>query len=788
MKKFALVIALLGIAYAGFAQLNTTLVSNFDYEMRVNDVWGYVAPDGTEYALVGLQEGVSVVSLQDPAQPEEVAFAPGPSSTWRDMKTWGEHAYTINESDDGLLVMDLSMLPDSMSYYYWSPVIPELDSAQLTTCHNLYIDESGYAYLAGCDVNSGGPIFVDVFSDPGNPIYVGKSDARYAHDVYARDNLLYGSDIYQGSFSIMDVSDKSNPVLLASQETPFQFTHNAWLSDDGNTIFTTDERADAPTAAYDISDYDNIRLLDEFRPGATVGRGVVPHNTHVLNDYLITSHYTDGVVIVDASRPSNMIEVGSYDTYQGGDGGFSGCWGAYPFLPSGLILGSDRDNGLFVLRPDYKRACYLEGLVKNAETGALLSDVEVAIDSDNSNFKTTDLNGAFATGQVTAGTFDVVFSKFGFEDKVMQVDLANGVVTELEVELEPLGRFIVSGQAVADASGNPIANAQVAIVSENITYNTLTDENGQFNLADVVEDNYQVIVGAWGYLHATSTIAQGASEGLSYRLEAGYQDDFALDLGWTVESDASTGIWELGEPIGTGFGQFTFNPGQDFAADIGNSCYVTGNGGGGAGDDDVDDGSTILTSPPMDLTNYNAPILSYYRWFMNGGGNGTPDDQLEIRLSNGTDEVVLETINEPLGLWSSSAFILNDVGLPLTDNMRLIVETGDLGEGHLLEAGLDAFSVIDDMPSNVNETLAAAVQLDVLPNPFTDNARIHLQLPRSVSKVELRIYNILGQLVQQQAVSSTQVVSLGASLTAGTYFVSIAIEGEVIRTEKLIKQ
>ncbi len=788
MKKLLLLSVLLFIGYAGFSQLNTELVSSYDYEMAVNDVWGYVAPDGTEYALVGIQDGVSVVNLADPTQPEEVGFAPGPSSTWRDMKTWGEYAYAINETSDGLLVMDLTMLPDTMSYYYWSPVIEELDSTQLTTCHNLYIDEFGYAYLSGCDVNSGGPIFVDVFSEPGNPIYVGKSDPRYAHDVFARNNLLYGSDIYEGSFSIMDVSDKSNPVLLASQTTPFLFTHNTWLSDDGNTLFTTDERADAPTAAYDISDYDDIKLLDEFRPGNTIGRGVIPHNTHVLNDFLITSHYTDGVVIVDASRPSNLVEVGAYDTWLGGDGGFDGCWGAYPFLPSGLILASDREGGLNVIRADYVRACYLEGVVRHLETGELLSDVEVVIDSDDPNFKVTNLNGAFKTGQVTSGRFDVVLSKFGFQDKLVVVELVNGMVTEIEVELEPVARFNISGQTLAAADGMPIADAQVAIISDDITYFASTNADGQFLLEDIVQDEYEVIVGAWGYLHQTATVMPGASDGLSYNLEVGYQDDFALDLGWTVEGDASTGMWELGDPVGTGFGDFVINPEDDFGADIGNSCYITGNGGGGAGDDDVDDGNTILTSPIMDLSNYNVPVLSYYTWFVTGGGNSESNDQLEVRLTNGTDEVVLETKIAPLPLWSSSTFLLADIDLPLTDKMQIIFETGDPNPGHLVEAGIDAFLVIDDMPSDVNEVLAAQTQINVLPNPFTETAEVIVTLPEGISSAELQVYNILGQLVQTQAITTAQSVTLGNTLAAGTYFVSVAQDGIIIRTEKLIKQ
>ena len=71
----------------------------------------------------------------------------------------------------------------------------------------------------------------------------------------------------------------------------------------------------------------------------------------------------------------------------------------------------------------------------------------------------------------------------------------------------------------------------------------------------------------------------------------------------------------------------------DIDGDLGEECYVTGNGGGNAGSDDIDNGETFLRSPSMDLSNYNQPILSYFTWFFNDGGggmSGPPNDSLII--------------------------------------------------------------------------------------------------------------------------------------------------------------
>lgn len=51
-----------------------------------NDVWGYTDLNTQrEYAIMGLQNGVSVLDITDPQAPEEVGVATGASTTWRDI-------------------------------------------------------------------------------------------------------------------------------------------------------------------------------------------------------------------------------------------------------------------------------------------------------------------------------------------------------------------------------------------------------------------------------------------------------------------------------------------------------------------------------------------------------------------------------------------------------------------------------------------------------------------------------------------------------------------------------
>ncbi|MCB9265276.1 MAG: choice-of-anchor B family protein, partial [Lewinellaceae bacterium] len=414
MKRTLLLLFIAALWQSGNAQLNMTLLSQVNYSQSLNDVWGwYDENSGIEYGIVGLRNGVSIVSLENPEDAQEVAFVPGPSSTWRDIKTWGHFAYVTNETSNGLLVIDMSGLPDNVSYIEWTPNLPNLGT--LSSCHNLYIDEFGYCYLAGCNLNAGGMLILNVDTQTGEPQFVSAGPSVYAHDVYAKSNIMYSSEIYAGNMAIYDVSNKNDIQLLATQQTPFSFTHNIWVNDEETVAFTTDERGDAPVAAYDITDLNNIEELDEYRPIGTINQGVIPHNVHVWNNYLLVSYYSDGGRVVDASRPTNLIEVGNFDTFLGGNGGYNGAWGLYPFFPSQTVLVTDQTNGLFVLQPNFVRACWLEGVVTDSLTGALLNDVEVVIDSEQPNLGTTDAFGKFETGQAISGTFNVTFSKLGYQ-------------------------------------------------------------------------------------------------------------------------------------------------------------------------------------------------------------------------------------------------------------------------------------------------------------------------------------------------------------------------------------
>ena len=105
----------------------------------------------------------------------------------------------------------------------------------------------------------------------------------------------------------------------------------------------------------------------------------------------------------DVTYPYNMIEVAAYDSYSGSGNGFDGCWGTYPWLPSGNIISNDINSApsgegmLLVFSPDFQQGCYLEGDVTDLITSLSIPNVDVTLLSSSNVYSNTDLFGHYYT-------------------------------------------------------------------------------------------------------------------------------------------------------------------------------------------------------------------------------------------------------------------------------------------------------------------------------------------------------------------------------------------------------
>lgn len=417
------------------------------------NVWGYTA-GGKEFALIGASQGMQIYNITNPDNPVHVTTIPGPNNLWKEIKTYNNYAYVVSEGGWGVQVVDLTGLATNtlpLPYQSVYPVIPGVGT--VNSSHALQVDEArGFLYLYGSKLAISGngvgyPIILDLNTTPYTPAYAGKyTDSGYAHDGYVNNDTMFAAHIYAGQFSIVNTTIKTGPSIYGPNVgTPNAFTHNTWRS--GNTIFTTDETSDSWLAAYDISDASDVNLIDKIQ--LTPGSLSIVHNVYCLNQYAVASWYKDGIAIVDASRPGNLVVTGTFDTYPSGSGsGFSGCWGVYPYFPSGNIIASNifGANGstgeLYILSPTYERGCHLEGVVTNALTGAKLSNATVSLLSSGvanelSSNENGDNKGTYKMARYGGGTFTLQVSLAGYITYSAPVTLSTGVLTIANVPLQP---------------------------------------------------------------------------------------------------------------------------------------------------------------------------------------------------------------------------------------------------------------------------------------------------------------------------------------------------------------
>ena len=784
MKQKLLILLLFSlISIPGFSQLgslNVALLGHLSYQQDLNDIWGYVDSSGTEYALVGVYNGVSIVSLANPANPTELFFLPGVGSTWRDLKTWGNHAYVTNESGDGLRIIDLAGLPNSINY-------KDTIIGGMSTAHNLWIDEFGYAYLVGNNSNFGFKV-LDLNQDPWYPVLTGPGySTQYIHDVYVRDNKAYAAEIYTGNLTIIDVTDKNNINILGTTTYPNAFTHNTWLDSSGTVCFTTDELGQAYIHAFDVSNPSNIVMLDRIRSSQS-GGNATPHNTHYFNGFLVTSYYEDGLQIVDAHRPQNLVEVGFLDTQPLANVGTFGAWGAYPFLPSGIALITDIGEGLFVVGPNYTRAAYLEGTAYVAGTSTVLSNVDITVDN-TSLAEITDNSGIYRTGTVSTGSFTVHANKFGYLPTDTTLNLSSGVLTIWNPQMQVAPTVGMNVLVVDASTGAPIPGAEVSALSSGMLFSYVANASGEVIDPALIESNYSIFAGKWGYVTNGVNMLVDSSTGLiTIQLSKGYYDDFAFDFGWTTSGNASTGMWERGNPIGTFFfPPYTANPEDDVVGDWGDQCFVTGNGGGDMFFDDVDAGYTMLTSPSMDLTSYNNPWMIFDSWFLTTSANGQPGfrDSLSIYIDNGIENKRVWFVKDILRpAWVRDTIKISS-HLQLTNNMQIKIRCSDNSFDQVVEGAIDYFRIEDQTVVGTETAEMPSKFFNMAPNP--SNGPIRLQffnLPES--QLQIRILDIQGKQMLKQTISSGESqLTLNPDLNAGLYFMILESNGERIQTQKL---
>ena len=640
-RLLPLLLLVLAAATAGAQEAyNTTLFDKLNPAAaqggRYSALTGYVAPDGREYALLGGFTGTHIIDVT--TKPiRQVAFIPGPNSGWREMKTYGSTAYVVSEGGGGLQIIDLSELPVRAT-------LVESDTRYIDQAHTI-TQEGHWLYINGSykgDAN-GGTLIFDISPDNEVPKLVGKWTDRYVHDCTIRNDTMYAAAINDGQLDIIYLGkDRSAPRFITEIRYAGAGTHNSDLTANGRYIVTTDEiGSTAKTLKFwDRSNMESITKVADY----TAVPGEIVHNIHIKGDYAYVAWYTAGTRIIDISNPREPVEVGYYDTFEGAANDYDGNWGTYPYLPSGKIISSDMQTGLYVFTFDGGVSGSVHGLVLDSATGRPIPKAFVEFPEIGKTIR-ADAQGRFKyAGAVDTLEYRAYANNYqiGSGTVILSPEAA---AADQNILLRSFPVVNLSLKVVDATSGASLDGFTYTVVERRIE--SVSEANPQV-LVFPQDSGFTIMVGAWGYKPQTIHPNNLTSEIVEVRLARGYSDDARLDLGWifgTAVDDATAGTWERGATVET-----IAQPKNDRSASDDNYAFVTGiaNSTAGAGANDIDGGSTTLTSPEFDLASYGDPYLNVSIWYSNNGNPDAPvDDHLLLQISNdgGVSWHELETLD-----------------------------------------------------------------------------------------------------------------------------------------------
>jgi len=761
LPALSILFAISGFLFAqGSGSANVPLLANVDQYSSTgyNDVWGYTAPDGREYALLGVLNGTSIIDITDTNSPNEIGFIPSTSSTWKDIKTYQHYAYVVNESGGGLQIIDLSDLPNSVS------LAATYNGFQ--TSHNIFIDvPSGILYAEG----SGGVVvrILDMV-DPLNPVEIADIGIE-CHDIMVWDDLLVVSEGGSGSFGFWDVADPANPSFITRVNVPAAgYCHNAWISEDGNYMQTTEETTGKTVKTWDISDLGNITLTDE-----NLGSSGLAHNAHIKGNFSYVSHYADGMEIYDFTDPNNVVRAGFYDTFPGGGGGFSGSWGAYPFFQSGKVLISDQSTGLYVVyfagAADLKPADPTEFTAYsdyNTPNGMTLEweNPTALITGDTlsaGSFSTIVLRNDVEIGSV-AGTANS-FTDTGLNDgqKYNYQILARVDSTGFESEM-------VFTSWTAGGAKEPQPATQFSIAGDQ-TEITVSWTSPSANIDDTPMDDYAGI-NLYQNGNLVATFNRASSDTATADQEV-YSIPTAGYYSWKItviddespqnESAATEMVTTpLSLPVGDEFSTAgPVNPGiwLESTVDVNGRAVNPPSGITAANLNGAPNGGETLELRGVDLSSINTPIFEYYYQPQGSGNAPETEDSLLVYFKNSVDEWIL--VRAYPGT-TSQPFQLEQIDVTNEASGNGTFLHGQFQVRFKNLAGVSAIAnddwfidnvrLLDGVTTGIGDELLEVLRFELMenyPNPFNPSTTIRYSLAQQ-GNVTLTVFNTLGQLIR----------------------------------------
>lgn len=625
-----------------------------------NSCFGYTSPSGREYAIMGLYSGTAFVEVTNPANAQFAGYVDGPNSLWRDIRVYQNYAYAGSEGGGGIQVISLANIDAATNRVALVNTVTADGTIPTLATHTLEINvASGYLYRCGGGNNG---LRIYSLANPASPQFVAQWSDRYVHECqvvtytsgpYAGHEIAllcsgFNGGSVQTGLDFIDVTNKQNLVNLYPPRIFWPgagYSHQIWLSPDRNYAYLNDELDEGNTVVNTRTMVIDTRFLKDaaftapalastfFGPTESIG-----HNLYTLSNLIFESNYRSGLRIYCTANPTAPTEIAYFDTYPDDNAAsFNGNWNNYPYFPSGTVILSDIERGLFVL----------------------------------------DVSQARNTLQIDypQGHPSVVAPN-------------TGNLIRASVQPAPCGNATISPGSVMLNYDN--GSGYISVPMVNVGGNEYEASLGATPCGGTVS----YYVSAQNQLGATFTNpAAGASGAFSASSEYGdttvAYDNFETDSGWTTAvAGATSGNWQRGIPVNDP--DWAYDPATD--GDGSGRCWLTGNANGNT---DVDAGAVRLISTNFSLL--PTPSRLSYRYFIRMTTPSAGDGLFVEISSNGAAGpwTPVRSYTSDGGLsWHSDQIEsteLTALGVTLNNTMALRFTAADVDPGAIVEAGVDGF-------------------------------------------------------------------------------------------------
>ena len=490
------------------------------------------------------------------------------------------------------------------------------------------------------------------------------------------------------------------------QSTPFTLTATGSDPDGDTPTFCWEERDLGPQAALSASDDGSIPLFRTWLPTISPNR-TFPRLAELLNNTTPL-----GEQLPTTSRTMNF-RVTARDNRAGGGGvDYSDMQvtvdsGSGPFRVTSPNNGTEVWSGSALVTWDVAgtdsppvNATHVDILLST--DGGNTFPITVLSNTPNDGSETVIVPGPQSNSArikiVGRGNifFDISDNDFTVDEAgSLAIVLPDGtpetippsVPTTFNTEILEFGENLVPGSVTLHYSytGGSYLTAPLTPLGGNLFEATLP--------APVCTDTPRYYLSAQGdggtTVYSPSNAPVGYYESLVGELSVIFEDDFETNKGWTVtdSSSLSAGTWERGIPENNDRG----DPPAD--QDGSGQCYLTDNDPSTT-NSDVDNGTTTLTSPVMDMS-YGGTV-SYAYWLNDDplGYLGVEDSmEVEVAINAAGDNWQnIRTYTTASAGWRTDSI---EVGTEVsaTATFRIRFSVSDLTPGDVVEGGLDAVAV-----------------------------------------------------------------------------------------------